>query len=171
MGNFQFTTAIDPAAADLIKRFYAERIRLEAEHTLTSTTLYEDYCCWCEEQHLRLLALPQFCRLFGLLGVAKARIRGRVRYLGVALVGAEKEPSSDNDAVQMYCRDRLRPDPQSNLTAQMLYEGYLAWADDNQFDPFSLPTFGRGLETLGISKKRVAGRMRFVGIAFRTGNE
>ena len=124
------------------------------------------YCCWCEEQHLRPLALPPFCRLFGLLGVAKSRIRGRVRYLGVALVGAEKEPSSDNDAVQMYCRDRLRPDPQSTLTAQMLYEDYLAWADDNQFDPFSLPTFARELEKIGMLKKRAARKMRHPGIAF-----
>ena len=173
MGNFQFTTAIDPAAADLIKRFYAERIRLEAEHTLTSTTLYEDYCCWCEEQHLRLLALPQFCRLFGLLGVAKARIRGRVRHLGVSLISS-RYPECEmlsKDTVQTFCNERLRFDPQASLMPKMLYAEYVAWAEQKCEGAFSLPTLVQELERLGISKKRVAGRMRFVGIAFQTGNE
>ena len=155
-------------APGMVKRFYAERIRLEAGQTLTSTTLYEDYCCWCEEQHLRPLGLPPFCRLFGLLGIGKARIAGRVRYLGVALVGASyADPStSGKDSVQMFCNERLRFDSQSSLTPQMLYEDYTAWAQDKQQEPLSLPTFARQFERLGIDKKRVEGRMQFLGIAF-----
>jgi hypothetical protein len=50
--------------------------------------LYEDYCAWCEEQQKEPLALPTFGREFGELGVQKARIAGRVRYIGIALKSA-----------------------------------------------------------------------------------
>jgi hypothetical protein len=56
--------------------------------------LYEDYCAWCEEQQKEPLALPTFGREFGELGVQKARIAGRVRYIGIALksaVGLEED--------------------------------------------------------------------------------
>lgn len=168
MGNFQFTTAIDPVAADLVKRFYAERIRLEAEHTLTSATLYEDYSFWCEEEHLRPLALPQFCRLFGLLGVAKARIRGRVRYLGVSFISSRYPECGrlSKDTVQTFCNEHLCLDPQASLISKMLYAEYVAWAEQKCQAAFSLPTLVQELEKLGIRKKRVAGRVRFLGIAF-----
>ena len=48
----------------------------------------------------------------------------------------------------------------------MLYEGYAAWAEDKQQEPLSLPTFARELDKLGINKQRVAGRMRYLGVAF-----
>jgi hypothetical protein len=47
--------------------------------------LYEDYCAWCEEQQKEPLALPTFGREFGDKGVTKAKIAGRVRYIGIAL--------------------------------------------------------------------------------------
>ena len=152
------------APPDFIKRFYAERIRLDAEQTLTSTTLYEDYCCWCEEQALRPLALPQFGQLFGLLGIAKARLAGRVRYLGLALV-RDGQPPLTGASVQSYFSERLRSDPQASLTVHVLYADYTAWAEADQQEPLSLPTFGREIEKLGIKKQRVAGRMRYLGIA------
>ena len=53
--------------------------------SLTATALYEDYCAWCDEQEKEPLALPTFGREFGDLGVDKAKIAGRVRYIGIAL--------------------------------------------------------------------------------------
>ena len=53
--------------------------------TLTAQELYEDYCAWCEEQKKEPLALPTFGREFGELGVQKAKVHGRVRYIGIAL--------------------------------------------------------------------------------------
>jgi hypothetical protein len=47
--------------------------------------LYEDYCEWCEDLKKEPLALPTFGREFGELGVQKAKIAGRVRYIGIAL--------------------------------------------------------------------------------------
>ena len=66
-------------------RFRNERIEDSEGTSLTATTLYEDYCAWCEEQQKEPLALPTFGREFGDLGVQKAKIAGRVRYIGIAL--------------------------------------------------------------------------------------
>ena len=68
-----------------VERFYKERIETQDGSSLTATSLYEDYCGWCEEQRKETLALPTFGREFGELGVQKARIAGRVRYIGIAL--------------------------------------------------------------------------------------
>lgn len=68
-----------------VERFYKERIETSDGSSLTATTLYEDYCAWCEEQDKEPLALPTFGREFGELGVQKAKIAGRVRYIGVSL--------------------------------------------------------------------------------------
>jgi hypothetical protein len=69
-----------------VQRFQRERIETVDGSSLTATTLYEDYCAWCEEQDKEPLALPTFGREFGeLTGVQKAKIAGRVRYIGVGL--------------------------------------------------------------------------------------
>jgi hypothetical protein len=68
-----------------VERFYKERIDATEGNSLTATTLYEDYCAWCEEQQKEPLALPTFGREFGELGVQKAKIAGRVRYIGIGL--------------------------------------------------------------------------------------
>jgi len=68
-----------------VERFYKERIESQEGSSLTATALYEDYCAWCEEQQKEPLALPTFGREFGDLGVQKAKIAGRVRYIGISL--------------------------------------------------------------------------------------
>lgn len=68
-----------------VERYSKERIETQDGSSLTATALYEDYCAWCEEQDKEPLALPTFGREFGDLGVQKAKIAGRVRYIGVAL--------------------------------------------------------------------------------------
>jgi hypothetical protein len=68
-----------------VQRFYKERIATQDGSSLTATALYEDYCEWCEENKKEPLALPTFGREFGELGVQKAKIAGRIRYIGIAL--------------------------------------------------------------------------------------
>ncbi len=68
-----------------VERFYKDRIETADGSSLTATTLYEDYIAWCEELNREPLALPTFGREFGELGIQKAKIAGRVRYIGVAL--------------------------------------------------------------------------------------
>lgn len=71
-----------------VERFYKERIETQDGSSLTATSLYEDYCEWCEHQQKEPLALPTFGREFGELGVQKAKVAGRVRYIGIALKSA-----------------------------------------------------------------------------------
>lgn len=73
-----------------VERFRRERIDAAEGSSLTATTLYEDYCAWCEGQEKEPLALPTFGREFGELGVQKAKIAGRVRYIGVALKSGQQ---------------------------------------------------------------------------------
>ena len=68
-----------------VQLFYKEKIETQDGSSLTATALYEDYCEWCEELKKEPLALPTFGREFGELGVQKAKIAGRVRYIGIAL--------------------------------------------------------------------------------------
>jgi hypothetical protein len=73
-----------------VERYYKERTETQDGSSLTATSLYEDYCAWCEEQQKEPLALPTFGREFGELGVEKQRIAGRVRYLRIALKSARE---------------------------------------------------------------------------------
>jgi hypothetical protein len=80
-----------------VERFYKERIVTQDGSSLTATVLYEDYCSWCEEQKKEPLALPTFGREFGEFGVQKAKIAGRVRYSGIALMsGLEIEEDKED---------------------------------------------------------------------------
>jgi hypothetical protein len=80
-----------------VERFYKERIDTQDGSSLTATTLYEDYCAWCDEQNKEPLALPTFGREFGELGVQKAKIAGRVRYIGIAL-RSEADQTEDKNS-------------------------------------------------------------------------
>lgn len=68
-----------------VERFYKESVEPEDGSSLTATALYEEYCAWCEERSKEPLALPTFGRQFGELGVQKAKVAGRIRYIGIAL--------------------------------------------------------------------------------------
>lgn len=79
-----------------VERYYKEKIETQDGSSLTATALYEDYCAWCEEQQKEPLALPTFGRDFGELGIQKAKVAGRVRYIGIALrPGKELEEVTD----------------------------------------------------------------------------
>lgn len=87
-----------------VQRFYKERVETQDGSSVTATSLYEDYCAWCEEREKEPMALPTFGRDFGELGVQKAKVAGRVRYIGIALkTGLEtaedkKQPALSSEA-------------------------------------------------------------------------
>lgn len=74
-----------------VERFYRENVETQDGSSLTATELYEDYCAWCEVRSKEPMALPTFGREFGELGVQKAKVAGRVRYIGIALRSAQTE--------------------------------------------------------------------------------
>ena len=78
-----------------VERFYKERIAATEGSSVTATTLYEDYCGWCEERDKEPMAFPTFGRQFGELGVQKAKLGGRIRYIGIKLKAASTEADED----------------------------------------------------------------------------
>ncbi len=68
-----------------VERFYKERIESRDGSTVGATEMFEDYCTWCEKLGKEPLAHPNFGREFQELGVQKAKVAGRVRYIGIAL--------------------------------------------------------------------------------------
>jgi hypothetical protein len=71
-----------------VERFYKERIESQDGSTIGATEMFEDYCTWCEKLGKEPLAHPNFGREFQELGVQKAKVAGRVRYIGIALKSA-----------------------------------------------------------------------------------
>lgn len=84
-----------------VERYREERTEDKSGSTLTAQDLYEDYCTWCEEQQKEPLALPTFGREFGELGVQKAKVSGRVRYIGIALKSVEATREAEKPPVTM----------------------------------------------------------------------
>ncbi|MGI9407415.1 MAG: hypothetical protein ACR2O4_13675 [Hyphomicrobiaceae bacterium] len=81
-----------------VERFYRDRVDTAEGCSLTATALYEDYCAWCDELAKEPMALPMFGRQFGELGVNKAKIAGRIRYIGIRLSAADTGDDSGDDA-------------------------------------------------------------------------
>lgn len=104
--NTQVTNANDNRTAPKlvapetdVEKFYKERVTKADGSSLTATTLYEDYCDWCDENGKEAIALPTFGRQFGELGVHKAKIAGRIRYIGIRLHSGIGDEEVDRTAV------------------------------------------------------------------------
>jgi hypothetical protein len=69
-----------------VELYYDERVGKEAGSSVTALALYDDYCQWCEAKEKQPLGLPIFTRKFGDLGVQKAKVAGRIRYMDVRLL-------------------------------------------------------------------------------------
>ena len=79
-----------------VESYFDERIEESKESSVTALALFEDYCNWCDLKDKTPVSLPIFGRQFADLGVQKAKIGGRIRYIGIRLLAedgaaAEKE--------------------------------------------------------------------------------
>ena len=79
--------ALRPAEPKTDVELYCdERVAKEAGSSVTALALYDDYCQWCEAKGKQPLGLPIFTRRFSELGVQKAKVAGRIRYIDVKLL-------------------------------------------------------------------------------------
>ncbi|MGA7327218.1 MAG: hypothetical protein WBX25_22710 [Rhodomicrobium sp.] len=69
-----------------VELYYDERVGKEPGSSVTALALYDDYCQWCEAKGKQPLGLPIFTRRFSDLGVQKAKVAGRIRYMDVRLL-------------------------------------------------------------------------------------
>lgn len=73
----------------------------------------------------------------------------------------------ENDVERFY-KESIEVTDGSSLTATELYEDYCAWCETKTKEPLALPTFGRAFGELGVKKEKIAGRIRYIGIALKT---
>jgi hypothetical protein len=69
-----------------VELYFDERVAKENGSSVTALALYDDYCQWCEARVKQPLGLPIFTRRFSDLGVQKAKVAGRIRYMDVRLL-------------------------------------------------------------------------------------
>ena len=74
-------------------------------------------------------------------------------------------PESD---VQRYYKEMVDTNPGSSLTFSELFEDYCDWCEARQKEPLAQPTFGREFSELGVKKDKIAGRVRYIGIALKS---
>lgn len=68
-----------------LELFFDDRIEYAEGSSTTATDLYEDYCDWCEREGSNPMALTPFGRQFSKFSIKKAKIAGRIRYIGIRL--------------------------------------------------------------------------------------
>jgi hypothetical protein len=74
-----------------VELYFDERVGKENGSSVTALALYDDYCQWCEARGKQPLGLPIFTRRFSDLGVQKAKVAGRIRYMDVKLMFGERD--------------------------------------------------------------------------------
>ena len=82
-----------------IEYYFEERIKQDDGSSVTALALYDNYCQWCEAGRKQPVGLPIFSRQLTDLGVQKAKIAGKIRYLGVRIAGGYEEDDVDIAAV------------------------------------------------------------------------
>lgn len=79
-----------------IQTYFGDRIREDDGSSITALALYDNYCDWCERSERQPVGLPIFSRQLTDLGVQKAKIAGKIRYIGIRVNGAHDEDDDDN---------------------------------------------------------------------------
>ena len=84
--------ALQPAEPKTdVELYFDERVAREPGSSVTALALYDDYCQWCDANEKQPLGLPIFTRKFGDIGVQKAKVAGRIRYMDVKLLFANSD--------------------------------------------------------------------------------
>ena len=82
-----------------IEYYFEERIKQDDGSSVTALALYDNYCQWCEAARKQPVGLPIFSRQLTDLGVQKAKIAGKIRYIGIRIAGGIEEDDIDMAAV------------------------------------------------------------------------
>ncbi len=81
-----------------LKDYYVDRIAMQDGTSITASALYEDYCSWAESRNKEPMTLPAFGRQFGEIGIQKAKIAGRIRYINVKLKSNDVSTEVNNSS-------------------------------------------------------------------------
>ena len=72
--------------------------------------------------------------------------------------------------VERFHKERIDTKDGSSVTSTELYEDYCSWCEEREKEPLALPTFCRDFGELGVVKAKIAGRVRHIGIALKSGS-
>ena len=69
---------------------------------------------------------------------------------------------------ERFYKENVEVQDGSSVTATELYEDYCSWCEAKSKEPSALPSFAREFAELGIKKEKIAGRVRYIGIALKS---
>ncbi|MGQ0456634.1 MAG: hypothetical protein ACT4OU_06195 [Hyphomicrobium sp.] len=69
---------------------------------------------------------------------------------------------------ERFYRENVEVQDGSSVTATQLYEDYCSWCEAKNKEPAALPSFAREFAELGVKKEKIAGRVRYIGIALKS---
>ncbi len=72
---------------------------------------------------------------------------------------------------ERFYRENIEVQDGSSVTATQLYEDYCSWCETKNKEPSALPSFAREFAELGVKKEKIAGRVRYIGIALKSDME
>ena len=95
-----------------------------------------------------------------------------VRQPEVRAIEAKPAPAKRNIApetnTERFYKENVEVQDGSSVTATQLYEDYCSWCETKNKEPSALPSFAREFADLGVKKEKVAGRVRYIGIALKS---
>jgi hypothetical protein len=80
-----------------IEQYFSDRIKQDDGSSVTALALYDNYCEWCESNRRQPVGLPIFSRQLTDLGVQKAKIAGKIRYIGIRISGNADDEDDGSD--------------------------------------------------------------------------
>ena len=69
---------------------------------------------------------------------------------------------------ERFYKENIEVRDGSSVTATQLYEDYCSWCESKNKEPAALPSFAREFAELGVKREKVAGRVRYIGIALKS---
>jgi hypothetical protein len=85
----------------------------------------------------------------------------------VAPPAASRRIAPETNTERFY-RENIEVQDGSSVTATQLYEDYCSWCEAKNKEPAALPSFAREFAELGVKKEKIAGRVRYIGIALKS---
>ena len=94
-----------------------------------------------------------------------------VRQPEVRAIEAKPAPArrvAPESNTERFYRENVEAENGTSVTVTDLYENYCSWCETKNKEPSALPSFAREFAELGVKKEKVAGRVRYIGIALKS---
>lgn len=93
-------------------------------------------------------------------------VQADVRQIESKPVVAKRAVPESN--TELFYKENVEAQDGSSVTVTDLYHDYCSWCEAKNKEPSALPSFAREFAELGVKKEKVAGRVRYIGIALKS---